>query len=159
MASATENSTVFELLNWIEELTFREMMARDLEGIWNGRFNGIGDDQPGDLRTPGAQRRGGDKGVCEGCGKRGRVCGLSKVALQVFQEDRIENHADSQGVHVPNPGQGREVAHLGHFPVGGQMECHAQGDGGPERSGSLEDGGVLEVVPEGYQGSGLSPDR
>ena len=39
MARATQNATVFELLNWIEEngeLTFREIMARDPEGIRNG---------------------------------------------------------------------------------------------------------------------------
>ena len=45
-------------------------------------------------------------------------------------------------------GEGREVAHLGHFLVGGQMECYAQGDEGPERAGALEDGGVLGVVSE-----------
>ena len=44
MATATQNATVFELLNWIEEngeLTLREIMARDSEGIGNGRFNGM----------------------------------------------------------------------------------------------------------------------
>ena len=40
------------------------------------------------------------------------------------------------------PGQGRDVAHLGHFPVGGQMECHAQGDEGPERMAAF-----LELCP------------
>ena len=44
MATATQNATVFELFNWIEEngeLTFREIMARDPEGIRNGRLNGM----------------------------------------------------------------------------------------------------------------------
>ena len=44
MATATQNATVFELLNWIQEngeLTCREIMARDPEGILNGRFNGM----------------------------------------------------------------------------------------------------------------------
>ena len=80
-----------------------------------------GDDRQGDLPLPGAQHRGRGKDGCEGCGERGRVCGLFKAARQVLQKDLSENHADSQGVHVPEPGQGREVAHLGHFPVGGQM--------------------------------------
>ena len=39
------------------------------------------------------------------------------------------------------------------------MECFAQGDEGPQRVRVLEDGGVLGVVSEGYQGSGLSSDR
>ena len=44
MATATQNATVFELLNWIEEngkLTFREIMERNPEGIGNRRFNGM----------------------------------------------------------------------------------------------------------------------
>ena len=44
MATATQNATVFEILNWIEENgehTFREIMATDPEGIQNGRFNGM----------------------------------------------------------------------------------------------------------------------
>ena len=60
MATATQNATVFEILNWIEENgehTFREIMATDPEGIQNGRFNGMGDDRQGDLPTPGAQHR------------------------------------------------------------------------------------------------------
>ena len=43
MATATQNATVFEILNWIEENgehTFGEIMATDPEGIQNGRFNG-----------------------------------------------------------------------------------------------------------------------
>ena len=55
-------------------------------------------------------------------------------------KDLDENHADLHGVYVPE--------HLGHFPVGGQMECHAHGDEEPERAGALEDGDVLGVVPE-----------
>ena len=54
-------------------------------------------------------------------------------------------------MYVPESGEGREVAHLGHFPVRGQMECYAQGDEGPDRAGALEDGNVLGVVSEGYQ--------
>ena len=107
-----------------------------------------GDDRQGDLPTPGAQHRGGGKDGREGSGERGRVRSLFKVARQVLQEDRGENHADPQGVYVPESGKGREVAHFGHFPVGGQMECYAQGDEGPERAGALEDGGVLGVVSE-----------
>ena len=44
MATATQNATVFEILNWIEENgehTFGEIMETDLEGIQNGRFNGM----------------------------------------------------------------------------------------------------------------------
>ena len=106
-----------------------------------------GDDRHGDFPTACAQHRGRGKDGREGSGERGRVRSLCKVARHELQEDLSENHADSRGVHVPDPGQGREVAHLGHFPVGGQMECHAQGDEKPERSGSLEDGGVLGIVP------------
>ena len=43
-ATATQYATVFEILNWIEENgehTFREIMAKDPEGIQNGRFNGM----------------------------------------------------------------------------------------------------------------------
>ena len=44
MATATQNATVFEILNWIEENgehTFGEIMQMDPEGIQNGRFNGM----------------------------------------------------------------------------------------------------------------------
>ena len=44
MATATQNATVFEILNWIEENgehTFEEIMETDREGIQNGRFNGM----------------------------------------------------------------------------------------------------------------------
>ena len=44
MATATQNATVFEILNWIEENgehTFGEIMQMDPEGIKNGRFNGM----------------------------------------------------------------------------------------------------------------------
>ena len=43
-ATATQNATVFEILNWIEENgehTFGEIMETDPEGIQNGRFNGM----------------------------------------------------------------------------------------------------------------------
>ena len=66
---------------------------------------------------------------------------------QALQEDHGENHADPQVVYVLESGKGREVAHFGHFPVGGQMERHAQGDERPERADALEDGGVLGIVP------------
>ena len=97
-----------------------------------------GDDRQGDLPTLGSQHRGGGKDGCEGSGERGRVRSLFKVARQVLQEDLGENHADPQGVYVPESGKGCEVAHHGHFPVGGQMECHAQGDERPERAETLE---------------------
>ena len=44
MATATQNATVFEILNWIEEdeeHTFGEIMERDPQGMQNGRFNGM----------------------------------------------------------------------------------------------------------------------
>ena len=44
MATSTQKATVFEISNWIVENgehTFREIMAKDLEGIRNGRFNGM----------------------------------------------------------------------------------------------------------------------
>ena len=44
MATATQNATVFEILNWIEENgehTFGEIMETDPEGIQSGRFNGM----------------------------------------------------------------------------------------------------------------------
>ena len=50
-------------------------------------------------------------------------------------------------MYVPESGEGREVAHLGHFPVGGHMECFAQGDEGPERAGALEVAAFMELCP------------
>ena len=44
MATATQNATVFEIFNWIEENgehTFRESMATVAEGIRDGRCNGM----------------------------------------------------------------------------------------------------------------------
>ena len=44
MATASQNATVFEILNWIEkngEHTFWEIMATDPEEIRDGRFNGM----------------------------------------------------------------------------------------------------------------------
>ena len=44
MALATQNATLFEILNWVEENgehTLQEIMARDPEGSQNGRFNGM----------------------------------------------------------------------------------------------------------------------
>ena len=126
MATSTQNATVFEILNWIEENgehTFGEIMETDPEGIQNGRFNG--------METI-------DKDI------------FQHLLLSTEGEAKmvVENHADPQGVYVPESGKGREVAHFGHFPVEGQMECYAQGDEGPERAGALEDGGVLGVVSE-----------
>ena len=60
-----------------------------------------------------------------------RADGIAALsAHQVLQEDLGDNHGDPQGVYAPESGKGREVAHLGHFPAGGQVECHAQGDEG-----------------------------
>ena len=140
MATATQNATVFEILNWIEENgehTFGEIVETDPEGIQKGRFNG--------METI-------DKEIFQhlvlSTEEEAKMVVKAVENADGLQEDRGENHADPQGVYVPESGEGREVAHLGHFPVGGQMECYAEGDEGPERAGALEDGGVLGVVSE-----------
>ena len=91
MATATQNATVFEILNWIEENgehTFGEIMETDPEGIQNGRFNGMETIDKEIFQHLVLSTEGGGKDGREGSGERGRVRSLFKVARQVLQEDR-----------------------------------------------------------------------
>ena len=146
---ATQNATVFEILNWIEENgehTFREIMATDREGIQNGRFNGMETIDKEIFQHLVLSTEEEAKMVVKAVENVDGFVAYARLHAKYSRRTvaRIMRITRS----VPDSGKGREVAHFGYFPVGGQMECHAQGDEGPERAGDLEDGGVLGVVPE-----------
>ena len=108
-------------------------MATDPEGTQNGRFNGMETIDKEIFQHVVLNTEEEAMIVREGSGERGRVRSLFKVARQVLLEDPGENHADPQGVYVPESGKRREVPHRRPFSSGRtHMEFHAQGDEGPE---------------------------
>ena len=142
---------VFEIFNLIEENgehTFRENMATDPEGIWDGRLNGMETIDKEIFQHLLLNTEEEAKMVVTAVESVERFVAHPRLHAKYFRRTFGENHADPQGVYVPESGKGREVAHFGHFPVGGLMECHAQGDERPERAGALENGGVLGIVTE-----------
>ena len=88
MATATQNATVFEILNWIEENgehTFGEIMETDPEGIQNGRFNGMETIDKEIFQHLVLSTVGGGKDGREGSGERGLFRSPFKVARQVLR--------------------------------------------------------------------------
>ena len=128
MATATQNATVFEILNWIEENgehTFGEIMQMDLEGIKNGRFNGMETIDKEIFQHLVLSTEGEAKMVVKAVENADGFVAYSRLHA------KYSRRTVARIMYVPESGEGREVAHLGHFPVGGQMECYAQGDEGP----------------------------
>ena len=112
----------------------------DLEGIKNGRFNGMETIDKEIFQHLVLSTEGEAKMVVKAVENADGFVACSRLHA------KCSRRTVARIMYVPESGEGREVAHLGHFPVGGQMECYAQGDEGPQRAGALEDGGVLGVV-------------